>query len=220
MSEDADGKSWNNANYMRWIRDELKGNPIMIDPFNQEVEELDLLVLPGGSDVNPRRYADFWHPDTGLPNRALEFFDEVVLPEYIKAQVPIFGICRGLQTLNVLLGGTLNPDSPEPTSSGPGDPVHFVRLNDTGELLESSSNHHQSIRRLAQGFSIWASGYANKWVSKSKTADLTAPLSIEGIAHKEWPIFATQFHPEKQFETEQCRDLTARVTAKIKSIMK
>lgn len=72
------------------------GEVILIDPANQNVQDVDLLVLPGGADVNPLNYNEFPHALTGKPNLAIEYFDKFILPKYIESNTPIFGICRGL----------------------------------------------------------------------------------------------------------------------------
>lgn len=87
------------------------GRVDIINPYVDEVVPgLDLLVLPGGSDVNSLRYGEVPHPTTRFHNAALEFFDVVVLPKYIEEGIPILGICRGMQTLNVYFGGALDQD--------------------------------------------------------------------------------------------------------------
>lgn len=219
MSENAEGQFWNNANYVRWISSNL-GHPIFIDPYDIHINtDINLLVLPGGSDVNPRRYMNYWPKEAGLPNRGLEYFDEVTLPIYIQHKIPIFGICRGLQTLNVLFGGTLKPDTPEPTSYSDGEFAHFVKYDN--QFYDCSSNHHQSIDILADEFDVIMRGHDHSFVHNSrKVPDENRPLSIEGIKHKTLPILATQFHPEKQFSGGKCKKLNAIVHGLIDSIIK
>ena len=208
MSVDADGKAWNNYNYARWISASI-GNPVMIDPYETDInKDLDLLVLPGGSDINPLRYMPYWHPLAGLPNRALEYFDQVNLPKYINNSTPVFGICRGLQTLNVLFGGSLKPDIPEPTSYADGEFAHYVKYRN--DFIESSSNHHQAIDRLGEGFEVVMEGYGKTYNDKNRPIpNPDSKLSIECIRHSAYPILATQFHPEKQHSGGKCKKLTA-----------
>jgi len=70
--------------------------------------DLDLLILPGGADVDPLRYNQKPYYYTQNPNIHYEYWDRFVLPTYIENRIPIFGICRGFQTLNVHYGGSLS----------------------------------------------------------------------------------------------------------------
>lgn len=202
----SDDQLWINRAYVNYFSQ--FGNVSIIDPTLKALKETDLLVLPGGSDVNPSRYNSPWHPIVGLPNRAYEYFDEVILPHYIEAKIPIFGICRGLQTLNVLLGGTLKPHCQEPISYNDGAFVHWTKVLKTDKVFECSSNHHQSIYQLAEGFVVTAMGYTIASESTKRLFNKNSKvLEIEGIEHSELPIKAVQFHPEKNFNGESCLDI-------------
>lgn len=72
------------------------GKVQIISCLNPNVYNVDLLVLPGGADVNPVSYLAPPSPYVGSPNLAYEWFDKVMLPKYIAHKIPIFGICRGL----------------------------------------------------------------------------------------------------------------------------
>lgn len=87
------------------------GEVSLISPFEKEARDLDLLVLPGGPDVDVYRYLDHdedIHPFVGAPCMQRERFDKILLPKYIAKQTPIFGTCRGMQSMYVTLGGKLN----------------------------------------------------------------------------------------------------------------
>ena len=78
---------------------------------------LDMLLLPGGLDVNPMRYGAIPEFYTQNPNVHLEFFDERILPYIIeRTSLPIAGICRGFQTLSVHFGGKIDQDYNHPIS--------------------------------------------------------------------------------------------------------
>lgn len=72
------------------------GKPVILAPGNYELEQIDLLLLPGGADVMPSRYNEFPTFQCGNPNIMLEAFDSIMLPKYIEAGVPVIGICRGI----------------------------------------------------------------------------------------------------------------------------
>ena len=163
------------------------------------LKELDLLVLPGGADVNPTRYKQKPHLMTGNINPVLEFFDVNVLPQYIKKGTPIFGICRGLQTLNVHFGGSLNQhisgDHEQSdyrtekvhTVAQYYDPINNKQLNGSIKF-KTNSMHHQAIRKLGEGLLMT--------LQCTKDGDRT----IEGIRHSDYPIHAVQHHPEEIYD--------------------
>lgn len=87
------------------------GEVSLISPFEKEIRDLDLLVLPGGPDVNPERYleeGEDYHIYLGQPCMQKERFDKMLLPKYLANKTPIFGTCRGMQSLYVEAGGKLN----------------------------------------------------------------------------------------------------------------
>lgn len=69
------------------------GEVVLLLPTDKHIQrDLDLLILPGGPDVDTRRYRQEPDPTTGKPDIFMEYFDTEVLPRYISAGVPIFGI--------------------------------------------------------------------------------------------------------------------------------
>jgi putative glutamine amidotransferase len=165
----------------------IVGNPIIIPvmSINETLgfiaEKVDGILLPGGSDVDPCRFGIPGY-FTGKSNPYLEFFDANILPSLVMHKKPIFGICRGLQTLNVLFGGTLNQHLFfHPYSSHNLDMVHEVTTKN-GEKFKTNSFHHQSIGKLS-----------DKLVMESHAEDGV----IESISHPTLPIFAVQWHPER-----------------------
>lgn len=163
------------------------GTPIIISPVNWEdfnsTYAVDGLFLPGGSDVNPRRYGHIPHPYAYRPNLFLEYFDDEILPNLIAEDFPIFGVCRGLQTLNVLFGGTLWQHLwRHPYSTTNTDLVHDVTIRETGQVIKTNSFHHQCIWKLGDNLKILGD---------------TKDTVIEAIEHVNFPIGAVQYHPER-----------------------
>lgn len=178
------GEIWGvHEDYMAFV--EEQGNPVVIYPTDvvdfHRTYWLDALVLPGGADVAANRYA--WFPSifAGHPNPFLEYFDTKVLPGLI-GTMPIFGICRGLQTLNVALGGTLYQHLwTHPYSKSKQDAVHEIKLKG-GEKMSVNSFHHQAISRPAKGLEIEA---------------VSPDGVVEAISDWKRKIFAVQWHPER-----------------------
>ncbi len=167
------------------------GTPVIISPVYKEdfwvTYQIDALLLPGGSDVNPHRYGHIPHPYAYRPNIFLEHFDEEILPLIIAEKLPIFGVCRGLQTLNVHFGGTLWQHMwRHPYSTSKTDLVHEVFYG-KGEKdkFRVNSFHHQCIWKLGSGL---------------KELLLSKDNVIEAICHETLPIGAVQYHPERSMD--------------------
>lgn len=193
------------SDYLHFV--EQFGTPVIIPQvsrkdFFHQFKGLEGLVLPGGADVNPWRYASnhlhalvrkyFFCDGVDLVQ---EHFDTEILPGLIHAGFPVFGICRGLQTLNVHFGGTLRNVDKHPVSKFKTDAVHEIHF--TGRKAKVNSFHHQAIGRLAEGFDILAT-----------STDGVA----EVISHRSLPIAAVQYHPERledDWSIKVCRRLFA-----------
>ena len=161
------------------------------------------LLLTGGEDVNPARYGK----ENELPKceeidnyrDSLEF---ALIEEAIRLKMPVFGICRGEQILNVALGGTLFTDIPADvgitvihrSSSGTNGCPHIVNIDKnstlyklTGTLRDTvNSYHHQAIDKIAPGFKI--SAFSDNGVAEA--------IEHESPSGKPF-IMAVQWHPEK-----------------------
>ena len=165
---------------------------------------VDGVILCGGSDVHPRYYGEEIRGATGIDEERDER-EVVIALECIRRGIPILGICRGQQLLNVLFGGTLiqHLDNTEYHNKKGSDhyithPVHalegsvFSHLY--GETFVTNTSHHQAIDRLGEG--LRATLFSDDGV-------------IEGVEHKSLPIFAVQWHPERMmlsFASEEMAD--------------
>ncbi|WP_425841186.1 gamma-glutamyl-gamma-aminobutyrate hydrolase family protein [Microbacterium sp. PA5] len=160
----------------------------------------DGLVLPGGGDVDPARYGG----DTGAAvydvNPAQDQLDLDILAAALGRGIPVLGVCRGLQVINVALGGTLVEDLPAssvlhtPASDGDGGLAwtwHDVTVAEGSHLhaatgattIPVASGHHQAIGRL--GSDLVATAVADDGV-------------IEAVEHTGAPVLAVQWHPEAE----------------------
>lgn len=128
------------------------------------------VVLSGGEDVEPARYGTAPHPKLGTIDPARDAAELAIIAAARSRRLPIFGICRGLQILNVAWGGTLYQDlgseRPGPIDHEHGAEGHAVRTA-PGSLMERAlggeagrvnTKHHQAIRDLAPGLraTAWA----------------------------------------------------------------
>ncbi len=159
-----------------------------VDPA-QYVQHLHGVLLSGGADINP----DLYHrpPD---PNRyphepERDEFEMGLVDAAVAAEVPILGICRGHQLLNVHGGGTLHQHVPEHACfDRPTTEVHEVVIQPgsvLGDLYGPTRNvnslHHQTADDTAPGLRVTARSQEG---------------GVEGLEHRHLPIVSVQWHPE------------------------
>lgn len=195
-----------NEAYLAYFRQ--FGDIIMIDPQNDRVMNIDLLVLPGGRDVNPLKYGQKPHPKTQSPDLEYEWFMECMFPLYMdkveKNEMGVYGICAGFQNLVVHFGGTITQHIEREQSNPRGEltdrlTIYKESFNNNLYLLDvynsnkndfdykqTNSIHHQAVfeEDLSDNFNIVA---FDKEVG-----------NIEFVLDKELPIAAEQSHPEER----------------------
>ena len=148
------------------------GRAVVIPPAEEDVEEtldaLDGIVLSGGADIDPARYGQEGHAATSGVERFRDDYEFALLERALERDMPVLGICRGSQVLNVGLGGDLVqhlPDfSDETHKDVPGDFAdHEVDVEPgtrVGGLLGNrapvKSHHHQGFGRLGDGLVVSA----------------------------------------------------------------
>ncbi|MBE1462871.1 gamma-glutamyl-gamma-aminobutyrate hydrolase family protein [Kibdelosporangium phytohabitans] len=164
------------------------GEPVSVHPAAGEVASrlarFDGVLLPGGGDIAPDRYGGTPHEAVYDVDALQDEFDLAVAVETLSSGKPLLAICRGMQVVNVALGGTLHQDAP-----GHRHVVHPVAL--TGQLaeitgagkVEASCYHHQHIDALGAGLRPTA-----------RAADNTIE-AVELPAGTGWFV-AVQWHPE------------------------
>ena len=199
-----------NAAYLRAVA--AVGAPSILSPLagpaaaGALLDGLDALVLSGGADVDPARYGRAPHPKLGTVEHERDAFELALVAEARSRALPVLAICRGLQLVNVALGGTLWQDlpselAPHPQSRTRTERAHEVRVTAGGRLAEAlgtgslrvNSFHHQATRDLAPG--LVASAHAADGV-------------IEGIESAgDWWLLGVQWHPEEFWAEAQAPDL-------------
>lgn len=156
------------------------------------VSRLDVLMLSGGEDVNPKLYGQA-STRSEKPNDMRDAWEVALIREAVRQGKGIVGICRGSQMINVALGGTLCQHVPDTYGDAVHDDgrkltTHAIRLAAGSRLAQIlgtnavvNSWHHQSVERLAPGLRAVA------WAPDGV---------VEAIEHETLPIAACQFHPE------------------------
>jgi putative glutamine amidotransferase len=149
--------------------DRAGGRPLLVPPTSDGVEEtldaLDGIVFTGGSDLDPELYGEEAHPETFGIQRQRDDAELALLHGALERDMPLLGICRGIQVLNVGLGGDLHQHLPEVVGheehkhDPPGEfNEHEVQIERQtklgralGERTRVMSHHHQGLRRLGTG---------------------------------------------------------------------
>jgi len=180
--------------YLEWL--DMFGQVRILDYSEDFDPSIDLLVLPGGPDVDSARYGQKPNRRTGKPCPFREYFDEHILPTYIDNFVPTFGICRGFQSLNVFFNGTLNQHYVHETN----DPrkrweeVHNIeyKVSENNKITTYTAGvnsiHHQIIDKVGEGLKV---------IARHKSPKSNKTTTVEALIHTNLPVAMVQFHPEE-----------------------
>jgi len=193
------------SDYVSGILD-AGGMPIGI-PISQDVslcgsyiDMIDGLLVPGGEDVSPRMYGEDPVPQVNCSSYEKDAFEYPLIRLAVQKGIPIFGICRGHQIINTVLGGTLIQDIPSQTDSK----VCHVQANELrselthgvhcqpgsllcgllGETIYVNSFHHQAVKEIAP--SLRATAWASDGI-------------VEGMESEDGNIWTVQWHPENLY---------------------
>ena len=188
-------------NALRYADLLLRGGmlPVLVTPGDGHavVERLDGLLLPGGPDINPARYGREPEAHLGAVDDDLDALELRIVEKVLERALPVLGICRGQQLVNVALGGTLRQhveDHPQ-WDGDPAAPAHLVAL-ERGTLLQRAlgadtvavnSGHHQAIDEVAAALTV--SAHAGDGV-------------VEAVESGTLRVLAVQWHPEERREDE------------------
>jgi len=199
-----------NAAYVRAL--ETAGVvPIVLPPLPpahaaRALDAVSGLVLTGGEDVAPRRYGEAPHRALGTVNEGRDEWELALVAAARSRGLPMLAICRGIQVLNVALGGALLQDIPSQCpsalphapSNGRSARVHDVHVAPGTRLADAlhvqrlavNSSHHQAISRVAHGLRVSA----------------RAPDGIIEAAEwdaDDWWAVGVQWHPEELIDTRE-----------------
>ena len=186
--------------------------PLIVPPLSSAsaaaavLDSVSGLVLTGGEDVDPARYGEKRHEKVRSVNVARDATEAALIEEAKARGTPVLAICRGIQILNVALGGTLVQDISSQCETGidhdedvPRDSRSHEISIEPGSLIAKAigtdharvnSFHHQSVKRVADGMRVTA-----------RSPDGI----IEGLesTDKDWWVMAVQWHPEEMTDSPE-----------------
>ncbi|WP_345750657.1 gamma-glutamyl-gamma-aminobutyrate hydrolase family protein [Microbacterium rhizophilus] len=179
------------------------GAPVLLPPqplapgvVDAVLARIDGLIVSGGADVDPSRYGAPAHPRTDAPHTTRDAWEFALLERALALDLPFLGICRGMQVLNVLRGGTLHQHLPDvvgdaryqlgggvfarvPIEASPGSRIAEL----VGPVIDAPVYHHQAVDRPGDGLAVTA-----------RSADgIVEAVELEGATHG----LAVQWHPEE-----------------------
>jgi len=175
------------------------GAPLLVPPAGDAVAPalavLDGLLLAGGADLDPAGYGAEPHPQTTGLRPGRDAAERALVDAALGAGLPVLGVCRGMQLLNVALGGTLVQHLPDVVGheghrGPPGEfAEHEVRLEAgsrvgraLGEVVAVRSYHHQGVARVAGALRV---------------AGRAPDGAVEALEHDELPfVVGVLWHPE------------------------
>jgi len=166
------------------------GVPVLIaagsDPASA-VRIIDALLVPGGDDIDPSLYSEEIRPATKIVRRERTDFEIGLLEAIMKQGKPVFGICYGMQLINVALGGSLHQDIGSQFGGIVDHRKGSHRIRGKGALLNGefvvNTSHHQAVKKLGEGIEALA-------VSDD---DLVEAITLPGYCF----LVAVQWHPER-----------------------
>jgi len=195
--------------YIRCIT-ENGGVPMVLPVTNNEkvileyCEKVDAFLLTGGGDIDPKYWGEELSELSNKPSEARDYFDITLTKHALESGKKVLGICRGMQSIAIVTGGTLYQDIYQQipdksplchSQKTPRNETHHKvnitiqsRLNSIMGVIETDVNsfHHQAVRSVGECCKITA----------------TAPDGIiEGIEIIDKPIVGVQWHPEELFGT-------------------
>ncbi len=184
-------------------------NTVDISMIKEYLNIIDGLLVSGGEDMDAKYFNQKPHKSISLSAPERDTFELNIIKLAVKRKMPIFGICRGLQVINIALGGTLYQDfscmsqktlkhaDPKETATI----YHKIRIEkDTllrkiigKDVINVNSSHHQTNDRIGKGL---------------KTSAFSPDGVIEGLEYPSYGfLLAVQWHPEAIFRRDHSKKL-------------
>ena len=183
------------------------------DSIPVDLPEIDGLLLPGGGDIEPCRYNEPRYHVNGISkikgvSKSRDALEIQLCQKALEADIPIFGICRGIQIMCIATGGSLYQDIHTQLKNcllhkdeeSTNDARHYIKIQPhsllnqlTAEsVTEVNSSHHQAVKVIGEGFVVTA---------QSEDGIIEA---IE--APSKWFVIGVQYHPERMLKAPELRE--------------
>jgi putative glutamine amidotransferase len=208
------------ARYLQAVQ-RAGARPVLLPPDPEDAEDpgevldlLDALVVTGGAgDLNPALYGEERHPETGPVQEERDAYELALVRGALEREMPVLGICRGMQILNVAYGGTIEQHLPdvlghEEHRHTPGTFAdHEVRLVPDSlaaraagsESTPAKSHHHQGIREVGEGLQV--------------TGRAVEDDAVEALEDPSCPfVLGVLWHPEEDENSQLIKALVSEVT--------
>ena len=167
-------------------------DPVDLPPGTKALPSVDGLLLPGGWDVDPALYGEKPDEKVGPIDRELDDMELRLFHQARERELPVLGICRGQQVINVAMGGSLvqHLEDHDARAIGRSHLAHTIDVDPSSELgraagedrIRVNSLHHQAVKTLAPGLQQTARGEDG---------------TVEGVESDDGLIVAVQCHPEE-----------------------
>ena len=193
-------------NYIRAV-EEFGGIPRTLYPGISEdaFDGIDGLLLTGGGDIHPDNFGEPYHPSLKYVKKDRDELEIPLCQQAIEDDLPVFGICRGIQVMSVAMGGNLYQDIPTEypqeavmhSAVRREDSRHEIEIIDSRlieivgkEIDEVNSSHHQAVNGRGDGFVV--------------TARCREDGIIEAMENPSKRfVVGVQYHPERMLETSE-----------------
>ena len=172
------------------------------------VDDIDGLLLPGGGDIHPENFNQEWHPKIKYVNADRDELELSLFEEAYKKDIPVLGICLGIQIMNVAMGGSVyqDIDTVYPKEAlthqkiNKKDSEHTIEIEPNSRLLkiigesvvDVNSAHHQAVDDIGEGFVVTAH---------------SSDGIVEAIENQSRAfMIGVQYHPERMLSTQEFRE--------------
>lgn len=209
----------NPASYVRGVQ-RAGGRPVLLIPDQEDTEDpdgvldvIDALIVSGGAgDVNPALYGEEPHPETGPVQEERDAYELALVRAALRREMPVLGICRGMQILNVAYGGGIEQHIPdvvghEDHRHTPGTFADHVVELEPGSLAARAvgaerapvkSHHHQGVKEIGAGLAVTA-----------RADDDT----VEALEDPSCPfVLGVLWHPEEDEKSQLIKALVSEVS--------
>jgi putative glutamine amidotransferase len=207
------------ASYARAVQ-RAGGRPVLLIPDQEDTEDpdgvldvIDALIVTGGAgDVNPALYGEEPHPETGPIQEERDAYELALVRAAIDRRMPVLGICRGMQILNVAYGGGIEQHVPDvvghedhrhtPGTFGDHDvelePGSLAARAVGAERAPVKSHHHQGVKEIGAGLAV-----------TGRADDAT----VEALEDPSCPfVLGVLWHPEEDEKSRLIHALVSEVT--------